>query len=744
MRAALERAESSCLDDDEEASRTRGGQLGLSIVQVQEQPHGVSASMVAGIDPILCLLECIASTLYGGGDTHVEKWPEAPIVVASFPNELSTINSTINSNKKNNTDLADRPTVHMPVNSTQTSSSQLSQPPHRRRLFLGIFNDAAKDGKLRNAIRKTYLREHQQDHLQICSIVEAGEKCQIVYAFVGDSKYKSRSELNGELDMIYSTNQGWIPIYSLFQYLDNTGFLSGNLSFDFVAYTSARVLLFPDQVWPRELFHDDEDYDNEDHPIYSHPRLYSGIAASPKQREPSAPSSTPQPITSSYTLLSRQLIRDVLQKQYKRWWRIPGGLRKGYAELVLEMILSKASIAASGKPMIRVVSPFEPQTSLDPKRTLIYLLSSNSSTTLTKVSRPHASFVTKWDKYKDANLVTYQQDPIEEAWVQTRGTNNIRCRHGPRMLLGIMTMLQHDYEFQRRQAIRETYLSYYYSHHHDNHTATTTTTTATNSSSSTNNKHRICALHELLDEHHPNHTVLLQECQLAYAFIAGGNPEGPTERVEFNESLVPLVLPSPTASSEPDIVVLNIRENMKEGKSQTFLKYATTIIDEALYFDLVAKTDSDTMIFPNLLLEGSLQHDLPAFPHNVRVYGGRFQLSRQYYGESTGPIYYGGAFYFVSPDLARFVVSHQCDRQALAVFSEDRSMGNFVHAHPLPLHRIKIQPQTLQHPLKTIEAYRKAYPTTTTADDDEEEHSSAASIDDKKKEKDEQGGGLRD
>ena len=46
--------------------------------------------------------------------------------------------------------------------------------------------------------------------------------------------------------------------------------------------------------------------------------------------------------------------------------------------------------------------------------------------------------------------------------------------------------------------------------------------------------------------------------------------------------------------NEPDMTLLNIRENMNEGKSQTWMKYAATIAEE-YDLDYVAKCDADSL-----------------------------------------------------------------------------------------------------------------------------------------------------
>ena len=57
----------------------------------------------------------------------------------------------------------------------------------------------------------------------------------------------------------------------------------------------------------------------------------------------------------------------------------------------------------------------------------------------------------------------------------------------------------------------------------------------------------------------------------------------------------------------------------------------------------------------------------------------------------------------LSPDLARFITSRACNRSALAVYSEDQSMGNFIHSLGEPIRRILIRDNILHHPVKRVD-----------------------------------------
>jgi hypothetical protein len=74
---------------------------------------------------------------------------------------------------------------------------------------------------------------------------------------------------------------------------------------------------------------------------------------------------------------------------------------------------------------------------------------------------------------------------------------------------------------------------------------------------------RICSLSDI-----QNHRATFEDCQIAYAFFLGGNPDGPTELLKPNSSF-PITIVNPPAD-EDDVVYLNIKENMEDGKSQTW------------------------------------------------------------------------------------------------------------------------------------------------------------------------------
>jgi hypothetical protein len=129
------------------------------------------------------------------------------------------------------------------------------------------------------------------------------------------------------------------------------------------------------------------------------------------------------------------------------------------------------------------------------------------------------------------------------------------------------------------------------------------------------------------------------------------------------------------------------------------------LCDEYIYFDYIAKTDTDTLFYVDKFLNSDLNR-FPSFPDNGQVYGGWRCYGKRSLEETEGVIYYAGSFFFLSPDMARFITSDACDRQRLDRFAEDWTIGAFVDAHPLPQHRIRVGWSRLIHPLKNVTEYR--------------------------------------
>ncbi len=259
---------------------------------------------------------------------------------------------------------------------------------------------------------------------------------------------------------------------------------------------------------------------------------------------------------------------------------------------------------------------------------------------------------------------------------QRRNLEGTRFRSSPqssRILLGIFTTNSEE-DFARRRLIRKTYLSTY------------NILSEVGLAKIDETSDRLCSLSDLIES--KGNTA--EECLIVYTFVMGAwdksNTTAPTDLTQFDDSSYQYIVDRSTADDyEPDIIYLNIRENMNAGKSETWLRYASTILpSDRLGIDLIFKVDSDTVVSPRPLLsdlDSILTQQHIQRPANG-VYGGLKEI-----GRPNEVLYMQGGFYFVSRDVASSITSNNCPRSQIIqqtrfdrgfVRSEDIDMGNFV------------------------------------------------------------------
>lgn len=161
-------------------------------------------------------------------------------------------------------------------------------------------------------------------------------------------------------------------------------------------------------------------------------------------------------------------------------------------------------------------------------------------------------------------------------------------------------------------------------------------------------------------------------CQLIYTFVMGGNPNVTPELVDDSRPMLatkPIKGQSPDLN-DPDTTLLNIRENMNEGKSQTWLKYGAELAEE-YDLDYIVKCDADAIFHLHEFFEFAYAQ-LPPAPYNKHVYVGalrdkaywpRHKTEQErirfesYFGNNFEGVhlYVAGQIYMMSTDLAKFV-----------------------------------------------------------------------------------------
>ena len=587
------------------------------------------------------------------------------------------------------------------------------------RILLGIMSvhRSYRERKLRHLIRDTYLKYYREmntstpfricalsdlmkkdDNTQQMSMAEM-EDCRIAYTFVVGVKQRSeqddmenhttiitndtliiepwkvKNEYAKEIDVLYlnlSHHEPRMPqdprkARFWFYYATTTRRVQSSFPWDIIVKIDSRSIIYPEQFWKscQEIFQNLQGQANN-----SQKAIYGGMPVIEQQN-----CNIGNNCTYMYPMVV--LSRSLAQEAFSSFEEIE--------EIPTESDIDEDKIIGS---VLRSLST--DMTMINLNHTLYHFIPRNE-----KDEKLYAeNLLSAWDAYKDA-MLTYEDLEEERIVREGRKTSVIptykideHSKPQARFLVGIFTTSTDEIEEQRRQLIRSTYLSFY------------------NATKNQGTPHRICSLYEI-----KKGVVQEQECQLAYAFVVGGNPEGTTELLQSNSSCPMTVDPLPSGV-EPDMVYLNIRENMNQGKSQTWFKYALTILDDH-YFDYIIKMDSDTIFFPTEFFEFA-QKRLAPFPNNMRTYGGTpiIKPTGDKDGILVGPAYMTGFFYFLSPDLARFVTSKTFNRSAVDVNIEDLSMGNFVHSHPLALKRIRISLRFYRHPVKILYQFEnkwKAY-----------------------------------
>ena len=578
--------------------------------------------------------------------------------------------------------LHDKSPFHPPHRTEQGSNPQEiagSRPSEGRRVqvLLGISSliDSFGERQRRHLIRNTYLdfdRLHRPDQPnRVCSLRDYLSRpnqlhsCQLIYTFILGpangvvSNMERGAELPGsmfedhdhELDVIYVNVNETDLVGKRWSWLRfASSQIDHGMDIPLVAYTDAHVLLKPATFW-------------ETNPLFSMSSsmlkgIYAGLSTSksdcPKSKCASLARET---VMRRFVLLSSDLVK----------------------YLANQPIPPAESLTAEDSPDVAIANGLQYYPNPIQEMELQGLVAKVS------LHGTVGDFLDRFDQYKDG-LVDYQ-DPDEIALVQASHSNwnYSSSDRPPRFLFGIFSM-DNQLELERREMIRNTYLQAFMD---------------------TDSPHRICSLWDLdrIDQQ--------EECQIAYVFVVSGNPNGPKELVDVSDITGPIALDGesvPTAirladHDKGDIVYLNIQENGKEGKSQTYFKFATTLKH---YFDYLVKTDSDTLVYPKSLLDYGLKN-LPKFPHNVRIYGGDYRIKPSERTLNLGPAYMGGQFYFMSPDLARYITSSACNRTSLALFSEDQSIGNFVHSLPKPIRRVWVKTMYFDHPIKRVDRMKRLW-----------------------------------
>jgi hypothetical protein len=256
-------------------------------------------------------------------------------------------------------------------------------------------------------------------------------------------------------------------------------------------------------------------------------------------------------------------------------------------------------------------------------------------------------------------------------------------------------------EVERRQAQRDTFLSYYAKHGKEQ-------------------PNKICSLMDL-----QRSLVSSNECDLAYVFVMGScSNETTCAKNLVGKDGATTIERDPLEGD--DGIFLNIEENMNEGKSESWFKHASTLADK-MGFDYIAKTDTDTVVHPLgffRFVNSKLQ------PSPGLVYGGLVSTYRKQYahlddqqrgtngtivesylqatgGKDAGIKFFQGQFYMLSLDLARYITTSDYRKNHvraghIRIPNEDVEIGRLVWNLPnsSSVTRVQFKDKLWEHGLK--------------------------------------------
>jgi len=202
--------------------------------------------------------------------------------------------------------------------------------------------------------------------------------------------------------------------------------------------------------------------------------------------------------------------------------------------------------------------------------------------------------------------------------------------------------------------------------------------------------------------------------------MAGGSPDTTPELVDDSR---PMLATKPVKSNSPDMnnadtTLLNIRENMNEGKSQTWMKYGAELAEE-YDLDYVVKCDADSMLHLHEFFDFAYKN-LPPAPYNRGMYVGALRDKaywprhkteeerirfESYFGNTFEGVhlYVAGQLYMMSTDLAKFVgqeaLTNKC---SYCEGHEDHDISAMAFHSPDPVKLVVIgRPQRFwEHPVK--------------------------------------------
>lgn len=240
-----------------------------------------------------------------------------------------------------------------------------------------------------------------------------------------------------------------------------------------------------------------------------------------------------------------------------------------------------------------------------------------------------------------------------------------------------------------------------------------------------------------------------QKCELIYTFVVGANedPNAPTVRLEDTDTAqTPIELsgrfknPVKPDINWADVTRLNIKENMNEGKSETWFYFGSKLSKQFENtnspIDYIVKFDSDSMLKLHDFLEFANAR-LPPAPYNKNVFVGALRDKGPWYFKDSDlghpqsemarfesrwgteydgvHLYLAGQCYLMSADLAAFVAEEapfskvRVAKGGYIEGHEDHDIAAMVYHNPSPITLVTIgkSQRFWEHPVKGAPRFNK-------------------------------------
>jgi hypothetical protein len=205
---------------------------------------------------------------------------------------------------------------------------------------------------------------------------------------------------------------------------------------------------------------------------------------------------------------------------------------------------------------------------------------------------------------------------------------------------------------------------------------------------------RLCTLYQ----YSLTNSTVQRDCQIIYTFVTGTwdtKSTLPTKLPIELSNLSDVVVEQPPTGDHNDVVTLAIQENMNDGKTPSFFRYASLLTDnlyrqENLRLDYVAEMDTDVLMNISALADFMDTYLVPSTSRQYHPAFGGLLFEFFHCGalrrcrQLKGRVYMSGGFYFMSQHLVKHITSPEVYQQRFVKW-EDMNTGFQIATYTKPI-----------------------------------------------------------